>query len=244
VIGDDGRHLAPADAQPVHAAAQRRDRRVGVQHRLRREAAHHQHQPRLQQFDLPQQERLAGRHLLRLRVAVARRTALQHVGDEHRPLRVRLPRAADRGQHVVEQAAGLADEGLAARVFLGPGRLADQHPRRRPAADAEDGVCARPAQLAGRAGGHRRLQLLPVHRRDRRRARCRRRALPGDRLRRDFPGRRGRGRLRAVAADPFRAELHRLPQRRPARIEAHRGLRPRFRSPVGSEAAPITATPA
>ena len=51
-------------------------------------------------------------------------------------------RQADGAQHVVEQLARLADEGLALAVLLLAGRLADDHPVRARVADAEDGLRA------------------------------------------------------------------------------------------------------
>ena len=59
---------------------------------------------------------LAGLDLQRLRVAVARRARLQHVGDEDL-----LAREPDLVQQLVEQLAGAADEGQALAVLFGPG---------------------------------------------------------------------------------------------------------------------------
>ena len=65
---------------------------------------------------------LARRDLVRLGVAVARRTALEHVGD----VDVR-PREPDRSEQRLEHLAGLADEGRALAVLVIPGGLAHEH---------------------------------------------------------------------------------------------------------------------
>ena len=77
VVGHDQRH----PGVPVHAAAQAGDARVGVEQRLRGEAPHRDDQLRLDQLDLLQQVRRALRHFVGLGIAVARRPALEHVGD-------------------------------------------------------------------------------------------------------------------------------------------------------------------
>jgi hypothetical protein len=125
---------------------------------------------RLQQRDLAHQEGLAGRHLGRFGVAVARRPALQRVGDVD-PLAGRLagrrwPGQLQRAQHAVQQLAGGAHEGLALQVFLLARRFADDHPRRLRVADAEHRLRARAAQAAGLAVGHGGAQRRPVERGD------------------------------------------------------------------------------
>ena len=66
--------------------------------------------------------RLAGRDLLLHRVAVARRAALQDVGDED--VGALQPDAAEQ---LVEQLSRLADEGDPLLVLVEAGRLADEH---------------------------------------------------------------------------------------------------------------------
>ena len=65
---------------------------------------------------------LAGADLGRQRVAVARRPALEHVGDEDV-----VAREADPLQQRVEELAGLADEGDALLVLVVAGGLAHEH---------------------------------------------------------------------------------------------------------------------
>ena len=62
-------------------------------------------------------------HLQRLGVAVAWRAALERVGDVH----IFAARQVERGEHAVEQLAGLAHERLTLAVFFLAGRFADDH---------------------------------------------------------------------------------------------------------------------
>ena len=71
----------------------------------------------LQQRDLPFQVRPAGRHFGRFRRAVAGRPALHGIGD----VDVVAAREIEGRQHVVEQLAGLADEGFALASSSAPG---------------------------------------------------------------------------------------------------------------------------
>src|SRR5262249_11044833 len=111
VVGHDQRHALVA----MQAPAQARDARLGAEQRLHREAPHREYQFGLDQLELAQQVRRALRDLEGLGVAVARRAALEYVAD----VDVLAACEADRGEHVVEQPPGLADERLAARVLLG-----------------------------------------------------------------------------------------------------------------------------
>ena len=77
----------------------------------------------LQQRDLSLQVRQALRDLFRLRIAVVRRPALQHVGDEHL-----LALQSDAAQHRIEQSTRPAHEGLTLAVFVCTGRLAHHEP--------------------------------------------------------------------------------------------------------------------
>ena len=126
------RHEQAAAARPG-AAAQPRDRILGVQQRLRREGAERDHHLRLHDVDLPEQERLAAGHFVGLGVAVAGRPALEDVGDVDV-----LPRVAHRLDDLGEQLAGAADERLALDVFVGARRLADEHQIGARVADAVD----------------------------------------------------------------------------------------------------------
>ena len=111
-------------------------------------------------LDLPVQEGRARRALLGRGRAIARRTALHDVRD----VRVAAPLAADRGEHVVEEAPGLSHERLALLVLVRARALADEKPRPGPRAHAEDRLLALLAKAARAAIGDERVQLFPVGR--------------------------------------------------------------------------------
>ena len=98
------------------------------------------------------QERRAGRDLLRLGVAVSRGPALHDVADVDL-----LARETHRLEHLREELARAADEGLALLVLLLARPLADEHEARLRAAGAEDDRGPALAELAARAPGARRL---------------------------------------------------------------------------------------
>ena len=91
----------------------------------------------------------AGLDLERLGVAIARRPALQHVGDENV-----LPREADAFQQLVEELARAADERQALAVLFGSRRLADEHHIGVSVPGAEHRLAARLVQWALRARLH------------------------------------------------------------------------------------------
>ena len=97
------------------------------------------------------------RYLVGFRIPVARRAALENIGDEHG-----LARQADGQQHGVEQLARATDERLALPVFLGTRRFADYQPLGARVADTEDRLRARLAQVAGRAARDALAQHTPV----------------------------------------------------------------------------------
>jgi len=103
---------------PVHA----RDASVGAREQLGREVAERADHLWLDELDLPVQVGPAGVELVRLRVTVARRSALEGVADKHV-----LPRQPDLPQELVEQLAGAAYERQALEVLVMAGRLADEH---------------------------------------------------------------------------------------------------------------------
>ena len=74
------------------------------------------------ELDLPPKIRLAGRDLVRPRVAVVGRPALEHVGDEHL-----LAREPDGAEQLLEELAGLAHERPALLVLVVAGSLAHEH---------------------------------------------------------------------------------------------------------------------
>ena len=103
----------------------------------------------LDELDLPPQIGLAGLDLLRARVAVVGRPALEHVGDVDL-----LAGEADGRQQLLKQLAGLAYEGLALLVLVVAGRFADEHEVGAGVAVAEHGPGARLVQHAARAALH------------------------------------------------------------------------------------------
>ena len=139
-----------------HAAAAERDLLLGAVHardpgrlareQLGREVAERRHDLRLDQLDLAEEVALAGLDLVRSRVAVARRPALEHVGDVD--VTALEP---DPGEQLVEQLAGLADERVALLVLVEAGRLADEHQVGLRVADAEDDLRAALREAAARA---------------------------------------------------------------------------------------------
>ena len=100
--------------------------------------------------------RAAGLDLVRHRVAVLGRAALEHVADERRLARHRDARdellLVHRRDDLGQQVAGAADERLAATVLLGARGLADEDDPGRAATDAGHGLRARLVQAALRAG--------------------------------------------------------------------------------------------
>ena len=155
VIGDE--HGPARGPERVDGAAQLRERHVGAEQVLRRDSPDRDDQRRRHEFDLALEVVAAAARLLGARIAVAGRPALEHVGDVDV-----LPREAEGLQHRRQQLARAADERLALPVLLGAGRLADEHPAGRPAADAEHRLRARRMQFAPRAGRHALAQGAPV----------------------------------------------------------------------------------
>ena len=115
-----------------------RDPERAAREELRREVAERRDDARLDQLDLAEEVRLAGLDLVRLRVAVARRAALQDVRDVDVAARVRpIP-----SSRLLEQLARLADERDALLVLVEAGRLADEHQVGVRVARAEDDLGA------------------------------------------------------------------------------------------------------
>lgn len=155
MIGHHHRHTVVAVLAPAQLANGLRR----LQQRLHCKAPHGQDDFGLEQLDLAPQKRLALRHLFGLRVAVAGGAALQHVGNKNIVVPVQLQGA----QHVVQQFAGLTDEGLALDVLVLAGRLAHDHPVGLFVAHAKHGIAPVVAQLAGLAAGNGVTQRGPVH---------------------------------------------------------------------------------
>ena len=93
--------------------------------------------PRLDQVDLALEIGPTGIDLLRLRVPVPRRPALQDIRDEDV-----LPLQPDPLQQLREEAAGPADEREALAILLGAGGLAHEHQVRVRVAGSEDNPVA------------------------------------------------------------------------------------------------------
>src|SRR6266540_897814 len=114
---------------------------------LRGEVPERRDQLRLDQLDLAEEVRLAGLDLVRLRIAVARRAALDHVRDVHV-----LARQADPLEELVEELARLADERIALLVFVEARGLPDEQEVCVGVSDAENDLRAARRQPAARAG--------------------------------------------------------------------------------------------
>src|SRR6476660_8078316 len=107
-------------AQPF--AAEPHDALADAENALGRGAAEQHQHLRLEQLDLPGEERRASLDLFWRRRAVAGRTPIDRVGD----VEMRLVEP-DRRQHTVEHLPGAADEGLALQILVAAWSLADQH---------------------------------------------------------------------------------------------------------------------
>src|SRR5205807_7764745 len=154
VAEQGGRMVRDDDRDPPQAMdliAQRAERLLRVEERLRRRAAHRQDHGRLHQLDLTQQIREAGGDLVILGDAVLGWAAFDHVTNEY-PLARQLDRREDLG----EQLAGGAHERPARLVFHAPRALPHHDQARAVRAFARDGV---PAPLAQPALGARRHEL-------------------------------------------------------------------------------------
>src|SRR3954454_9220707 len=118
-----------------------------VEQQLRGEVPERDHHARLQEAELPLEVRTAGFDLVGLRVAVARRPALDDVGDVH--IVARQPNALDEAR---EELPGPADERDALLVLFGTGTLADEHEVGVGIAHAEHHLGPRLRERAARAG--------------------------------------------------------------------------------------------
>ena len=106
-------------------AAGLHDALAGRQQRLRRGIAERHQHVRIDEFDLPLDERQADLRLLRRRRAVAGRPPRNHVGD--------IGLAAvepDRRDHPVQQFAGTSDERQSLDILVASRRFADEHDAR------------------------------------------------------------------------------------------------------------------
>ena len=106
----------------VQLAAQRRDPRLGAQHKLRSKVPQADKDVRPHGTDLLAQEGRAGRNLLGLGVTVSGRAALHHVGNVDL-----VARKAGNREERVELVPGGTHEGLALQVFISARALAHEH---------------------------------------------------------------------------------------------------------------------
>src|SRR4051812_3519346 len=93
-------------------------------------------------------------NLLRLRIAIARRPAL----DDVRNIDVCSALEPDRCQHVVEQFTGLPDKRVAEPVFIRARTFADEQPFGTFVADAKHGLVTALVQWACGTSAHTRLE--------------------------------------------------------------------------------------
>ncbi len=140
------REVEPAPAQPGDAGARRQ------QCPRRGAAGQHQHFW-LNQCDVAQHERQAGGDLVRGRRAVAGRSPINGIGDQHAGAV-----EPDRRQHAVEQLAGTADKRPSDAVLVGARRLADDHQRCGGIAVGDHGVGRGLFQRAAFESGDRRFE--------------------------------------------------------------------------------------
>ncbi len=121
-------------AEVMHLAPKSPERQVGAQQVLGRDPPDGQNQLRSHEGDLPHQVREAGGDLLGLRIPVAGRPTLEHIGDED----IRLSTEPDGFEHGVQELPSSAHEGLPAAILLGSRGLPDHEPVRLWIPDAKD----------------------------------------------------------------------------------------------------------
>ena len=136
-------HAVAVRMQPPAELA---DRLARLEQRLAGHAPERQHDLRVQHAELGVEERRAGSQLVGLRIAIARWAAFDRVGDVHL-----VARELDRFEHLREQLAGAAHEGLALCVLVGARALADDDELGARAARAEHDRVALLAQRAAAA---------------------------------------------------------------------------------------------
>src|SRR5438309_2023372 len=143
------RHVEPklvALSAAMQPPAELADRLARLEQRLAGHAPERQHDLRIQHAELGVEEPCAGSQLVGLRIAIARWAAFDRVGDVHL-----VARELDRFEHLREQLAGAAHEGLALCVLLGARALADDDELGAWAARAEHDRVALLAQRAAAA---------------------------------------------------------------------------------------------
>ncbi len=139
----------------VPAAAQRAERRIGIQHGLRRHPTEKTDDAGPEQRQLPLEPDVAGLNLLRLRVAIVRRPAFDGVHDIDL-----IAIQTEGGEHAIQKLSGASDKGQSLAVLLLAGRLADEHEIRMRVAAAEHDMGAAVGQRTAAAVGGLPRQLL------------------------------------------------------------------------------------
>ena len=155
MIGNHQRNTAVV----VLLAAQTADRCIRVEQLMRSNATDREYQPGRDMRNLGVEVFAALCGFLLGRIAIARRSAFENIGDKDR-----VTRLLDGSQHFVEQLARAPDEGFAATVFLGAGRFADYHPVCGGTANTEHGLRTSRVQRAARAGRYALPQSLEAWR--------------------------------------------------------------------------------
>src|ERR1700730_3439722 len=133
----DATHLLPVPAKLAN-------RRLGLKQRLHCEGAEANQHLALHEIDLTKQKRLARRDLVRFRIAVFGRPALDNIANID--LLTRESHATF--DYIREQLTRSTDERLAAGIFIGAGSFADKHKLGVGVAYAEDQVRAKRGELA------------------------------------------------------------------------------------------------
>src|SRR5262245_52920102 len=141
----------------MEAPAQLADRLLRLEQRLRGHAAEREHHLRLQDGELRGQERRARGQLVGLGVAIAGRPTKDCIRDVHL-----VARELDRLEHLGQELACAADEGLALDVLVGAGTLPDHHKLGLRVARAEDD--GRPALAQPASPAALELALLALER--------------------------------------------------------------------------------
>src|SRR5437899_2901169 len=130
-------------AEPVNVIAQRAERLLGIEQRLRRRPAHRQNHLRLDELDLAIEERQASRDLIVLRQPILGWPALHDVTDEDL-----IARQLDGAQDLREQLTRSTDERASRLVFGAAGTFTHHDELRRREPFSGNGVGAAAAQLA------------------------------------------------------------------------------------------------
>ena len=155
MIGHDDRQTL--GFEPVRLSPQPSYRRVGLEQLLGRNTAYGKDQLRPDQRDLPIEVWPACGSLIRRRVPVVRRPAFQDIGNENV-----LPGKPQGQQHLVQKLACPPDERLAAAIFLGARRFANDHQFRFAIAHPEDGLRAAFMQGTTRAMPDSVAECVPI----------------------------------------------------------------------------------